>query len=436
MAYYNIRQRKLHTLYLIINMVIILTILLVWQMVSASLKGAQDEITYGRKSLCSVEIRNASKYENAARVLLQSVDGEADIQKWGVLDWAKTLGKDGWRFVNIGYVCFEIGGETYRGLDDYSFDFGGDGGEAASVRFETAILMDGALFSENDLCEYVYENNKSCENGLIWGRLPEADGEFVISDYMLGRFGVDEKMYDELIGQKATFTCGGEMLLSDILLVGIVDSNIFRCEGLTGYPQIILKDSEPENPRLCYETVYRINVQDYAFMEMLYGYLEKSDLGIEYSREGRDLAERLYIVSSSQKLIDRLLVFFGWFLLLVLVFNLFRVICSDMAEKKSNHGMMIILGMRRADILLLCAMELLYYIVAAVAVSGIISLWMVRAVIQILEMASGIEMCISYGYFACNIFLDGMGFGVLLLMAIALVWIRMREKTPYQMMAG
>lgn len=436
LAYYNIRQRKLHTVYMLINIVVIMMILLVWQTISHSLKQAQDEIIYGKKSQCNVEVRNASKYENVAHLLLSSSGYDAEIQKLGIIDWMETLGKDNWSFVNIKYISLKFDDIIYNGEDDVSYNFGCDIGETKSVSFGTSIIIDGEVFSENDLCEYFYENTNAYDNGLICGRMPETNGEFIMSDYMLDKFGIDMEMYDKIIGNNISFTCNGEIMLSDVRLVGIIDSNIFRCEGLSNYPQIILKATEAQETMLDYDMVYRISFEDYALMETIYGYLEKSDAEIEYSIENRELAERLYIISSSQKLIDKLLIFYGWFLLIILVLNLLRVVYNDMAEKKSNHGMMIVMGMNKADILLLYEMEMLYDIIVAIVISGAISLWLVKIIIHILEMSSGAELCMSYGYFIFAMLLDGTGFGIICLMVIVLIWIGLSEKTPYQMMIG
>lgn len=102
--------------------------------------------------------------------------------------------------MQIGHASIEAGGSEYIGRSDIL-----SGIRPEKKFWSTDVIMIGLW--ENDYCVFptvARETFQSEDRSYLIGRLPEHEREVIISDYILGEFGIDEKEQKTLIGKPIT----------------------------------------------------------------------------------------------------------------------------------------------------------------------------------------------------------------------------------------
>jgi hypothetical protein len=135
---------------------------------------------------------------------------------------------------------------VYIGENDYSYTFLHNDSSIFninnySVPFEIEFIsLENMQISINEYVEY---HNKFDSDLFLYGREMENTNEILLSDFILKKYGFDEKSLYSLLNKSITleYKTKDEVISFDnYTLVGIIDSNFFRINSRRSSPHIIL----------------------------------------------------------------------------------------------------------------------------------------------------------------------------------------------------
>lgn len=396
---YNIKSKKKHSAYLFGCILIITTMLVVWCVMAAALSKAHDDILLGAASECSVYMEDENPAQKTVEEEYASSLGEVNkITTYGEIDILEILKKNSeWSFANMKHFQMRIGENIYQGINDYTYDFESYSLEDSRqvVRFKIAVCFEDTFFNQNEIREYEYENNDYYSQGIICGTSSINEGEILITDYYLSKFGFDEDEYEDLIGQKIYFQSeDGVDIIGPVIIAGIVDSRIYYVNDLFGFPQIIYRGvfSKVDDYK-CKSYTKKYSANSFDSLVKIYDKLNEQNYMI--NEMGYDNAEKYAIIEKCQMILSRIIGLFGILIIIAIITNLFYVLWNDIREKRGYYGILKADGMSSIDIFLINYFEILAMELVAGIISLGISFFTVLFVSKIMEVYSGIVITVN-----------------------------------------
>lgn len=321
--------------------------------------------------ISAISLVGYANFENGEVVqpsVLQAVDkypdrftGESFV--WGEIDIPTYLKRDDWLFANMKYVTLQCENRTFQGINDYSYDFDKDSEteyreSQYTVPFYLCVAKSGMWLGNNDLAEYRQTYSDYYENGIVLGKSTPGQGELVISDYMLAKFGIEEDEFSSLIGKEISISCDGMTLFENRKLVGIVDNRLFYLDGLKGMPQVILggADEELASWEIPYVTI-RLPIRSYDDEKWLIPKMYLGDYGT-YHFTATFTIESLELISQIKNVALGLLKTFGVFVFITLLLGLICLMANDVKNRSFFYGMLKMCGMRNKEICMLHLYEM------------------------------------------------------------------------------
>lgn len=154
--------------------------------------------------------------------------------------------------ISFDAAIMELNNQTYKGKNDYSYDFGVPNSvvttsKEKSVRYEIGVMdYNGNLqIAENEIDEY--KNKFGKKEIFIHGGVLTGENQIIITDYILKCFGYEGSLSD-CIGKKISLyisTDNGDIcLVNNYTIQGIMDSDLYRVESRKDMPQIIISNAD------------------------------------------------------------------------------------------------------------------------------------------------------------------------------------------------
>ncbi|MGN0591087.1 FtsX-like permease family protein [Ruminococcus sp.] len=441
-AAYTISGKKRHALHVFLNILLITCTLVIWLVLTASLGSAQDAYISGTLS-SNVEYMTLNVDRNGQLVQDQQYNRYRTIAGWQEIappviaeqvNLPEVLGREDWLFVNNRFVTLMLDGQAYQGINDYSYDFFADADpdDLPAVPFSLSVVYTDHVFSENDLSEFAYRYPDAA--WLLQGTGELKEGELLISDYMLGKFGLsgDPAGY---IGKQVSFLVEGEPLPVSYRLAGVIHSGLFRCSGLMDMPQIYVR-GDPQTTRFFQiETPEaRLPIRSYDHITDVLLRLGKQGVGLSYFSWMR--AKYAYNINAIHLIIQRLMSVFELLVLLAVVINLYRIL-SEAADKQcSQYGMLRAIGMPVPAVCLISYMELLFYLLLSVVFSLFLSYSLLALLNRVIYGLIHVQLALSveqYLYIGAGAL---AGLFVLFVLLNTLLLFRYIRCSPVQLLHG
>lgn len=434
-AFLNILCKKRKSLSLCGNLVVVLALLSLWMSTTYSFLQIHKELLYGKASMCCFSTglsRDEVSKENDLlnqELLLKARISQPDLVSYVGMD-------DKWTFINIKRVEMNLDGKEYVGVNDYSYDYEnyklseGKG----SVKFMMAISLEDEFFSANQIKEYEYENEDTYEGAIISGSSIIKEGELLITDYYLDKFGIIPEEYDDLIGKKISLCSNGKTLVHDFTLAGIVDSRIYYTDALIGIPQLIIRGNDEILDEFQCESIYEIySLKDYNGLVDVYNELENEGWYINVS--GVEEAVKCCVIEDSSMLVKKIISVFGLLLIMAFIMNIAQIIWNDLKNKESYLGISMVNGMNIKNVLMVEYTQLSVLVFVANIIAQIIAIILYNMLSKIMYGYIGIELESDITMFAIILLLTSVGASIVIFAMELPVLLRMVRKEPCRLLS-
>lgn len=402
LSVYNLSHRKRYSLQMILNIFIISTIFIVLALISIGISKAYNNILFGAASqnylYTNLSINKDGGLIADDQYKLFETATQLDYTDPTILraeyNLTQAAGKEQWRFVNIKYVKADINGYEVQGVNNYTYDFvnkyySTELKSKYTVPFKIQIAQSNyGSFLQNEKKEfdYYYPN----QNIILYGKdiLNNSENEIIISDYMLGRFGITSNL-QSLLGQKISFSIDGTTVISDYKIVGIINSNIFRVSSLKDNPQIIISGSKSNYSKYSVDsTTAYIPLKNFYDMDKVCNILS-GNAGVF---KASSLSDTYSFVSDLKIIIDKVTSVFGILVILALILNLYSIMQTSIIQRTKNYGMLKAMGMMPKQILLIALFEVANLTIIAIFLAFIFSIIFISLLNSIINVAISISI--------------------------------------------
>lgn len=407
-AFYNILHRKRFSIRVFIYLIILTTLIFSWCTLSLSLNHVHDSYLYSAASnnylpfhfevsqdgelVCEDNPKALEAYRK-----LDELDSTSEPTAVSIVDVPKLLNKEKWLFANIKHITAVINGKEYQGVNNYSYyyDKNYDRNElesAYTVPFKIQIKDSNSICNKNDLIEFKHMTNDSPL--MIAGTENIGDGQLIITDYMLERFGI-EKNYSELIGNKVSFLCDGEAFMKEFEISGVMDSRIFLINGKRGNPQVIIGGT-PQNRKI-FPIAYSIQHLPINGYDKTVKVLEKANKlgGYGYSIELQIISSFYETTAKLQIVMKRIVALFGTAIAAALFLMLYQLIYGYISNNKPYYGMLLANGILKKDLIAISLVETLSVLIIACIASFCFSALLLKFISGILFTFVGTQLLIE-----------------------------------------
>lgn len=302
-------------------------------------------------------------------------------------------------FISIDKMQLRIDdGTVYYGTETYDNYFSKDyypfiPKEEFRVNVSITINdLDGCIFSKADFREF--ETKYPKEKYLLAGSTNTEDGDILLTDYLLQRFGVEKNEFENLIGKKIRIyqvaeennkskSLEDEIMFADLKAIndlfreaegyvsyegtlrGVVNSNIYHTEGNKSKGQIIIVKKTDENmfPKTLFQRIY----YGQSFSETYHSYEQLINSGKKVY--AKPVIEKYYEVEVLKNVMNQIVqVLIGAFALLFLC-NLCIHLYFHNKRFQKNNAMLIVLGNTRNSVFTVVCLEYLVELLIAVVLA-------------------------------------------------------------------
>lgn len=398
-AFLNIMCKKRKALSLCGNLLVVLTLISLWMAATYSFLQVHKDILYGKASMCCF-VTSVDKDEKTMEndLLNQETMSKARISEPELVSYVGMEEK--WVFVNIKRVEIDVEGKRYVGENDFSYDFENEklSDGKSSVKYKLGISMEDEFFAENQIKEYEYENENTYEGAIICGSPIMKEGQFLITDYYLDKFGIKPEEYNSLIGKKISMSSNGRDFFKDFILAGIVDSRVYYTDALYGMPQVIIRGNNEILERFQCNTIYEIySLKDYNGLVKVYS--ELNEEGWYLATSGIEEAVKCSVIEDSSMLIRKIISVFGGLLIMAFIMNIAQIIWNDLKNKESYMGISIVNGMNAQNVMLIEYIQLSILVFIANIFAQIVAVVLYNSLSRFMYEYIGVEMKLEMGIF-------------------------------------
>lgn len=315
-----------------------------------------------------------------------------------------------------------LDGNEYKGKADWLTDI-----KPENKIYQTDVVevnfydKDFTMFSKNVISQY--QEEMGIEKYLM-GSLPQQEGEIIISDYLLGKFGIEQAEQEQMIGKKISLYVGTEGNLAyfeDYRLVGIFDADIIdireRNSVIKSIAQVAVYFREKD-----YGNIDFLNGGEIRYYEDDFGQLTDAYLLAEQEEEAVDMSAygMIYSVLDRQmSVINKILeCIMAGFVIAVTVY-ITSIIYFFFQRNRVYFVMLRAIGIRKRCIYQITMFEILYLIMCAMVIGIYFALLVWFALKNVYEYAIGFDFkftlqsivisgFISVGYCLVIFFIEGI----------------------------
>ena len=379
----NIKARKIYFIHLLLEIAVVSSIIILWICLSISLRKNNERYINENYSLCNLSVNLeldglGNITENNNYRIFNKVSEWDNISDPSIIAYPnipELVGKENWIFVNVDNVYMQIDEQNYYGNNDFSFNFGTEEDEDSvrkAVRFNLGILYNDSFYNKNDLAEFNYRYPN--ENVILYGNSKPQDGEVLISDYMLERFGISNDM-QSLLGKEITFYIDNDRFGNQYRIAGIINSKLYRCSNLSDIPQIILgKNALKDIPAYKAEAIFPAD--SFVKLPKLFEKAEKEGLGINILLW--DIIDTYYILDAAKNTLNKVVTVFGLLIIIAVLLNMYNILLRNIESMKTVFGLYQAIGMTKIQTIKIFIMQILFVTFVSITVSSVLSAFVLR----------------------------------------------------------
>lgn len=176
-----------------------------------------------------------------------------------------------------------VDGKRYQGVEDWRADIHPTNEYHKTDTVEVGLYDTGfTLFPRNVVSQYREETGRE---DCLTGELPSGEGEILISNYLLGKFGIDEEEQASLIGKQVSLylgAAGDTAYCKNYTLSGIFDASVLKVREQRGFPkcmtQVLIHFTEEDAKKVVFVQVGGIRYYADNFEQLTDTYKEAVEL--------------------------------------------------------------------------------------------------------------------------------------------------------------
>lgn len=287
-----------------------------------------------------------------------------------------------------------IAGKEYAGKKEWLSDI-----QSTNKLYETDTVRvsfydkDFSLFSNNVIEQYREQTGK--ENYLI-GKMPDKEGEVIISDYLLGKFGIKQEEQKQYIGKKISLYVGKkgkDSYFEDYILTGIFDADMIGVReenSMVKYMEHIavnFKEKDCSNLIVPCGGEFRYYREDFQQLTDTYLLTQQKKAQVEMSVYGS-----LYSVFERQiSVINKILEYIMLGFVVAVTVYITSIIYFFFQRNRVYFVMLRAIGIRRKCIYQITIFEILYLILSAMVIGICFGLLALLGLRRVYEYAIGFD---------------------------------------------
>lgn len=430
LAFLNLKSYKKTTVIICIGMLIALCIIISACTYNHSITSSMNDTINNKYSQAYIMYDDEFLLnDNNSLKKIKSLDGLSDIRIESGYDYILELypnfhkGDYIENYNSIDNSTLIVDGKSYRGINDYSYDFiEYDGFVDKSLRgvyfaVDSFYIKDGfSQFSEAEKKEYYSKHN---EDFLIGSEMKN-DNDIIMSEYIMSKYGFSLDEAQKLIGKKITlaFSCNGKTaeIVKDYTLCGILRTDFYDVEEFREYSHIFVPMTGKFMPEDIDEYFYGYQMLFFDdFSSALKGYeiLEKENDWITLSSTVAVYSE----IEQQQTIYNKIVVL----ILFLIIFAVFVFMLSSVQYYFSKRLKFITLeraiGMKNCKIFTVFMSEFAVCGILSFVVSIPVSYFMITGLADFLNGLVGGTINIS-----SDDFIVGLIFGFAFVFSISLIF--------------
>jgi len=431
LAAYNLFRRKKTSFQVLFGITIILTLFMCSFFYITTLDNNLNDIVQNKISECSVNI-TFSNFANS-KDLKDADYMSARIKKINEITGA-IVRIDEKKISSISTSKLEIGRQIFNGNDDKSFTFESEYLPDLYTDLSVDLCLEyislrGDQFSYNEFAEF----DAKFKNDSIfsYGNKMTDEKQFMISDYLLKKYGIKEEQFPSLINKKISigYQKNNEFVyvIKEYVLSGIIKEDFFRVSSRALRPQIITSI-------LSYEPGDRLNqceitafVDEFNDLHNVYEKVSKfSKSEVTYKRSSYFIYSEL----SKQQFLSRyIFMTVGTIIFIALLLSIINIFLYNIIQKRTYFGMLKSNGMTDLEVFLVFWFEILLISLFGLAVSAANSFVFIISMNNILPSLVYTQIEVDFIYFS-KILLLTLIFSVIICVIVALCnWFYIRKNS-------
>ncbi len=287
--------------------------------------------------------------------------------------------------VSFDAAILKIDEQTYKGKNDFTYDFGLDNPVSATrtekiVKYRIGVMEEGNLqIAEKELSEYRNKYNKT--RPFLAGGEFTGENQVILTDYMLEKYGINAD-FKSCIGKKISLyinTEDGEFcIVENYEICGIFDSDFYRINSRTDTPQILLSNANPEYCNIFYERVF-----GNSFREITEFYNNNDSDAIYIDEKTMEYAE----VEAQQVLFNEIVLVICFIVVIAVVAFVYIIIYFYFKKRTRYVCIQRAMGLGAGKIYLIIFSELLIMGVSAVITAVPLCYGMILKLNDVIRMA-------------------------------------------------
>ena len=356
-ARYDIRQKNKIYLRMIHGMLLIISVLLFSEIAMSAINRFYKDtvLDYSRKN-CALYFpqrdlrtgRYSARDEEVISILSDLLYVESTIDDV-VLDVPRIVKEDQKSFINMNEVSLVHKSNIYKSTENNNNDV---------IKLNViGYASDYQMLSRAEAEAFVYQN--PTEQLMLLGRMPQTDCEFLLDNMFLEELNISLDEAERLLDEKITICVNECELFSDMVLVGIINSN-FTNETHLKTAQLWISLDEEEMavlPKKSERVVFYLDSwEDGKAITEEIDRLQLSDTVFYDEEESRICG----YVSNLQVFADFVIKMIAFFIVVALGMSLFNLYRGHICDSAQYYGMLSAIGMQSKDIYRIYFCEILF----------------------------------------------------------------------------
>ena len=432
-AFRNLVVANKMSIKIIIGLSAVVMLLFGMTMYQQTFENQMDKIAIEHKSDCYLQeiqnIKNIKSYQNQKEFIF------ADKEEWNIqevcglisVDTKKNGEKENidlseYKDMAIRNAKIVLEGKEYQGRAEWLTALQSQDKSYATDTIKVDFYdKDFSVFSHNTI--YQYQKETGNENYLI-GSLPVKEGEMIISDYMLEKFGIEQTEHKQLIGKSISLYIGEKEnvpYFEEYILSGIFDAELIEIREKNIFfkhtTQIMVCFREEDYNKLEFSDGAQIRYYNKDFEQLTESYLlaKQKKETVEMSVYGKIYSVMEQQISVINKILEYIMI---GFVIAVTVY-ITSIIYFFFQRNRTYFVMLRAIGVRENCIYYITLFEVFYLILCAIIIGVYFAMLILFGLKKVYEYSIGFEFAftsqtlgmaglVAFGYCFVIFFVEGI----------------------------
>ena len=408
-AFRNLMVAKKMSIKIIIGLSAVVMLLFSMTMYQQTFENQIDRIAIEHKSDCYLQeiqnIKNIKSYKNQKESIF------ADKEEWNIeevcglipvnikkSDEKENIDLSQYKDMAIRNAKIVLDGKEYQGRPEWLTDMQSEDKNYATDTIEVDFYdKDFKVFSSNIIHQYQKETGN--EHYLI-GSLPAKEGEMIISDYMLEKFGIEQDKQKQLIGKNISLYMGEKEnvpYFEEYILSGIFDAELIEIREKNSVfkhtTQIMVCFWEEDYNKLEFPNGAEIRYYNEDFKQLTESYLlaKQKKETVEMSVYGKIYSVMEQQISVINKILEYIMI---GFVIAVTVY-ITSIIYFFFQRNRTYFVMLRAIGVRDNCIYYITLFEVLYFILCALVIGEYFAVLVLFGLKKVYEYTIGFDFAFT-----------------------------------------